>query len=216
MRHPWWLEKGRNVGRLLQQLNGDLATIVQKVRHSLVQISDGRGSQGAGTLWHNDGLVLTNAHVVRNSRPQVILADGRQLPAKVLAVDPQLDLAALMIASRRLPTVELGDSTALRPGQLVLALGHPWGVLGAVSAGPVINVGLPPELPQLQREFVQAGLQLRPGHSGGPLVDTAGRLVGINTMITGPEVGLAIPVQVVKSFLRRRLGSPAPKLEAYV
>ena len=96
----------------------------------------------------------------------------------------------------------------LQPGQLVLALGHPWGVVGAASAGPVINVGLPPELPRLSREFVQAGLQLRPGHSGGPMIDVQGWLAGINTMMTGPEVGLAVPLHMVKSFLRERLGSP--------
>jgi serine protease Do len=99
---------------------------------------------------------------------------------------------------------------------MVLALGHPWGVAGAVCAGPVIDVGLPPELPQLGREFVQAALQLRPGHSGGPMVDVQGRLVAINTMITGPKVGLAIPIHVVKHFLRHHLGSESSKKEIYI
>ncbi|MDX1524089.1 MAG: trypsin-like peptidase domain-containing protein, partial [Anaerolineae bacterium] len=82
------------------------------------------------------------------------------------------------------------------------------GVLGAASAGVVIDVGQPPELPRFNSELIQVDLQLRPGHSGGPLVDTQGRLVGINTMISGPEVGLAIPVHVVKTFLRQALASP--------
>jgi serine protease Do len=192
---------------LMQQLNNDLAGIVHKARQSLVRINNGRRGAGAGTIWHSDGLILTNAHVVQGGSVDVVLADERKFSARVLAHDKEHDLAALSIKAHNLPTVELGDSTELRPGQLVLALGHPWGVLGAVSAGPVIEVGLPPEVPRPTTEFVQAGLQLRPGHSGGPMIDSYGRLVGINTMITGPEVGLAVPVHVVKSFLRDNLGS---------
>ena len=195
---------------LLQQLNSEISAIVEQARKSLVQISNGRtGGVGAGTIWHSDGLIITNAHVVQHNPLNVILPDGRKYAAKVLAHDPERDLAALDIEAHDLPTVQLGNSETLQPGQLVLALGHPWGVAGAVSAGPVIEVGLPPELPRLGREFVQAGLQLRPGHSGGPMIDTQGRLVGINTMITGPEVGLAIPLHVVKQFLKETLGSPA-------
>jgi serine protease Do len=195
---------------LLQQLNMELAAIVSQARQSLVQISNGRaGGVGSGTIWHSDGLIITNAHVVQRSPLNVILPDGKKVPAKVLAHDPARDLAALAIEAHNLPTVQLGHSETLQPGQLVLALGHPWGVAGAVSAGPVIEVGFPPELPHLGREFVQAGLQLRPGHSGGPMIDAQGRLVGINTMITGPEVGLAIPLHVVKQFLKETLGSPA-------
>lgn len=161
-------------------------------------------------------VIVTNAHVVQYGSLEVILPDERKLPAKVLALDPDHDLAALSINAYGLPTVELGNSRGLQPGHLVFALGHPWGVAGAVSAGPVINVGLPPEIPRIAREFVQAGLQLRPGHSGGPMVDVQGRLVGINTMITGPEVGLAVPVHVVKDFLHRHLGSKSSKATIYI
>ncbi|MCG3206800.1 MAG: putative serine protease HtrA [Anaerolineae bacterium] len=191
---------------ILQQLNQQLAATVESVWASLVQISNGRGGQGAGTLWHKDGLIITNAHVVGHDHLTVTLPDQQTLPARLLAIDPERDLAALAVPANGLPTIELGDSRQLHPGELVLALGHPWGVKNAVSAGPVIGVGLPPELPNLHREFVQAGLQLRPGHSGGPMVSAAGRLVGVNTLITGPEVGLAIPIFDVKQFLRQRLG----------
>jgi len=201
---------------LLQQLNGEMAGVVEKVRRSLVQISNGQGA-GAGTIWHPEGLIITNAHVIRHDQVNVILPNDLKLPAKVLALDPERDLAALSIEAGNLPTIDLGDSKQLQPGQLVLALGHPWGVAGAVSAGPVIKVGLPPELPRSFNEFVQAGLLLRPGHSGGPMVDVQGRLVGINTMITGPKVGLAVPVHVVKEFLRRHLGSKTSKADtAYI
>jgi S1-C subfamily serine protease len=190
---------------LLQQLNTSLAAIVTNARRGLVQISNGRGGQGAGTLLHADGLIITNAHVVGQNALTVTLPDNSTLPATLLAVDTERDLAALSILANGLPAIELGDSRLLKAGELVLALGHPWGVKDAVSAGPVIGVGLPPELSRFNHEFVQAGLQLRPGHSGGPMVDTTGRLVGVNTLITGPVVGLAIPSHDVKQFLRRTM-----------
>lgn len=188
-----------------------MAAIVDGVRPSLVQLVNGR-SQGAGTIWHEDGLILTNAHVVsggRGGHPKalnVILSDGRSFPAQLLAHDSQLDLAALAIQASNLLTIALGDSRRLRPGDWVTALGHPWGVVGAASAGIVIDVGVPLELPRYPGDLIQVGLQLRPGHSGGPLVDGNGRLVGINTMIAGPQVGLAIPIHTVKEFLREKLG----------
>ena len=90
-------------------------------------------------------------------------------------------------------------------------LGHPWGVADAATAGAVIGVGTGfPEIPQSHQEWIAVGLTLRPGHSGGPLVDVQGRLVGINTFRTGPEVGMAVPVHVAKSFLRQKLGPANP------
>jgi serine protease Do len=196
---------------LWQQLNGDMSTIVESVRRSLVQINNGRGGAGAGTIWHADGLIVTNAHVIAGHHAlKVTLPDGRILPARVLTADSNRDLAALSVEANNLATITLGESKQLQPGQWVLALGHPWGVLGAATAGIVINTGTPPEMPADRGEFIQVGLHLRPGHSGGPLVDVQGRLVGINTMITGPEVGLAVPVHAVKHFLHQTLGSPSP------
>ena len=195
------------MSNLLQQLNNDMSTTVSNVRHSLVQINNGRGGAGAGTIWHEAGLIITNAHVAQRETLKVSLPDERTLSARLLAYDVERDLAALAVDANDLPTIELGNSKQLQPGQWVLALGHPWGVPGAVTAGVVINTGPPPEIPT-RSELIQVGLHLRPGHSGGPLVDIHGRLVGINTMIAGPDVGLAIPVHVVKAFLREALGSP--------
>lgn len=192
------------MSNLLQQLNEAMAATVDSVRQSLVQIKNGRGA-GSGTIWHPDGLIITNAHVIQRGASNVVLPDGRTLPARLLAHDAQLDLAALRVEAHNLPTIALGDSKQLQPGQWVFALGHPWGVPGAATAGVVIDVGLPPELPVARGEFVQVDLPLRPGHSGGPLVDVYGRLVGINTMLTGPSVGLAVPVHLVKAFLRQAL-----------
>ncbi len=190
---------------LLQQLNAEMATIVENVRNSLVRINNGRGGAGAGTVWHPDGLILTNAHVVGRRSLKVTLSDGRSLPARLLAHDANYDLAALAIDATGLPTIELGDSGQLQSGHWVLALGHPWGVPGAVTAGIVIGVGPLPEMPTPERELIHVSLHLRPGDSGGPVVDAHGRLVGINTMMAGPDVGVAVPVHVVKTFLRQAL-----------
>jgi S1-C subfamily serine protease len=129
------------------------------------------------------------------------------LAARRLAFDADYDLAALSVEAADLPAMAMGDSRELRAGDWVMALGHPWGVRGAATAGVVIDVGVPPEMGRIRRELVQVGLHLRPGHSGGPLLDRNGDLVGVNTMMAGPNVGLAVPVHVAKRFLRQALGS---------
>ena len=194
---------------LLQQLNEEISDVVESVWNSLAQVRSvkGRGA-GAGTIWHKDGLVLTNAHVVQKGPMEVVLRDGRKFPAKVIAQDTDLDVAALSIDAHDLPTMPVGESKSLKAGQLVLATGHPWGVVGAVAAGVVIGIGeFWPNLPQARREMIAVDLNLRPGNSGGPLTDAEGRLIGINTLMTGPEVGLAVPVHVIKRFLKDALGS---------
>ena len=193
---------------LVQQLNEELADSAEGLRRSLVQIRNGGRGAGAGTIWHSDGLIVTNAHVVGRGPLKATLADGRTLPARLLARDTDLDVAALAVEATDLPTVAVGETTSLEPGQLVMALGHPWGVVGAVTMGVVVGVGSDlPEMPQSKREWIAVSLNLRPGNSGGPLVDVQGRLVGINTLMTGLEVGMAVPVHVVKRFLREALGS---------
>lgn len=203
---------------ILQQLNDDMADVVRHVRSSLVQISNGGRGFGAGTIWHSDGLIVTNAHVVAGHHGlNITLPDGRKLPAQILAADPEKDIAALAVEAEGLPTIELGDSKNLQPGEWVLAVGHPWGVAGAVTGGIVIGAGAElPEMPLRNREWVAVSLHMRPGHSGGPLVDTQGRLLGINTMITGPDVGFAVPVHVVKSFLKEALGTRQPQEEVAI
>ena len=132
------------------------------------------------------------------------LPDGSTLPAKLLAHDADRDLAALAVDTTGLPTISLGESTRLRTGQWVLALGHPWGVVSSVTVGVVIGVGAEwPEPLFSGKEWIAVSLHLRPGYSGGPLVDNHGRLVGINTVMAGPDVGMAVPVHVVKAFLRQ-------------
>ena len=196
------------MNKLLEDFNEGMAAAVRDVQRSLVIITNGHRGQGAGTIWHAEGLILTNAHVIGRGAPQITLEDGRTFPARVLARDKQLDLAALSIEAEDLPTIEPGLSKSLRAGEWVMAIGHPWGVAGAVTAGTVIGVGQSLYAPGgNQQEWVAVSLHMRPGHSGGPLIDAQRRLIGINTMISGPDVGFAVPVHVVKQFLRERLGS---------
>jgi serine protease Do len=195
----------------IQQLNNSMAGLVDRTRRSLVQITNGQGGSGAGTIWHPDGLIITNAHVIAGHGDLLVtLYDGDRYPAQVLAEDPTHDLAALSIVAADLPTIEPGDSQQLHAGQWVLALGHPFGVLNAATGGVVIGMGQ--QLGDIQfrngADWLAVNLKLRPGHSGGPLVDAQGRLIGVNTIMNGPEVGVAIPVHVVKAFLKTHLGTP--------
>jgi serine protease Do len=194
---------------IIQQLNDELAAVVHHVRRGLVQITNGQGGAGAGTIWHSDGLIVTNAHVVSGrGHLNVTLQTGQTFPAQVLVSDSALDLAALSINASDLPTIDIGDSRQLKPGQWVMALGHPWGVLNATTGGVVISMGT--RLGDMEfrngQDWIAVSLHLRPGHSGGPLFDARGRLIGINTMMNGPEVGVAVPVHVIKRFLREQLG----------
>lgn len=193
---------------LLSALNDNLASVAGNTQNSLVYIDNGRG-QGAGTIWQQDGLIVTNAHVVQGHRGlSVTLHDGTQRPAQVIASSRELDLAALAIDAHDLPTIQIGDSTALQPGDWVLAVGHPWGVRGAVTQGVVIGIGDQlPERPAHGRDWLAMSLHLRPGHSGGPVVNTAGELVGVNTIMAGLEVGIAVPAHVAKAFLKDAIGS---------
>jgi serine protease Do len=193
---------------LFEQLNHELAGIIATVQQSVVQVRDQSRGAGAGTIWHSDGLIVTNAHVVRSGPLQVALSDGRVLPATLLARDDEHDLAALSIEANDLPIIQPGNSRRLQAGEWVFAVGHPWGIANAATGGVVIGRGSRlPELPVVRNNWVVADLHLRPGNSGGPLVDVSGRLVGVNTMMTGPGVGVAVAVDAVKEFLRRALGT---------
>jgi len=187
----------------LEGLSADSAEVVDRARRSLVVIQNRRRGAGAGVVWDRRGTVVTNAHVVGRGRLHVILPDGSEQEATVLAIDSGRDLAALQIKADLLQPLARGDARRLRPGDWVYAIGNPWGVVGAATGGIVIGMGSDlAEMPASGREWLALSLHLRPGHSGGPVIDSAGQLVGINTMITGPEVGVAIPVHIVEGFAR--------------
>lgn len=196
---------------LLTQFSDDLAAVHTQVARSLVQVRRGGRGIGSGIVWQADGLILTNAHVVEargrvSNGLSVGLADGRDLPVQVVAVDLQHDLAALQVAGEGLHGIQLGDSNALQSGEVVLAFGFPFGVAGGATVGSVIGVGHAAGETRRGHEWLAAGLHLRPGHSGGPMVDAQGRLVGINTMMSGRDVGVAVPVNVARRFMERLRG----------
>ena len=176
------------------------AAIAERVGPSVVVVGQ-RGGNGAGVVWRSDGLIVTNRHVVRGDGAEVVLADGRRLPGRVAARHPERDLALIKVEATDLPAIEVGDSTTVRPGQIVMAIGHPIGFKGAVSVGIVVAAGqaATAEGPRTG-DWLQADVRLLPGNSGGPLLDARGRVVGINTMVSG-ALSLAVPSQAVERFV---------------
>jgi serine protease Do len=168
-----------------------------------VEVSTGNGG-GAGVLWAPD-LVVTNAHVARAPRLRVGLADDRHLEARLVAADRRADLALLRMPRTKVALASLADSDTVCVGALVVALGHPLGLRRTLTAGVVHALG--PVSPG-GRRWIHADLRLAPGNSGGPLADTAGHVVGINTMITG-RLALAIPINDVRRFVSAALAGNA-------
>jgi serine protease Do len=172
--------------------------IAEQLRRSTVLIqANGRGS-GSGIIWSSDGLLVTNAHVVRGSRTLVQLWDGREFEAVTQSRDPRRDLAQLRIDASNLPAAAIADSSQVRPGELAIAIGNPMGFVGALATGVIHGVGSIRGLGA--HSWIQADVRLAPGNSGGPLADARGRIVGINTMVAG-RLALAIPSDTVRDFL---------------
>lgn len=188
-------------------ISGELAAVADRVRPSVVEVRDGRGA-GSGVIWSPAGLIVTNHHVVPGKRAQVALADGRIFEATVTRRDADRDLAALRVDATALPAAPVGDSRALRVGQIVIAVGNPHGVPRAVTIGIISGA---PEGSQGRvrwRNAVAAEVELRPGSSGGPLLDAAGRVVAINSMVIGPRLALSIPSHSVAHFLNIAAAPP--------
>jgi serine protease Do len=191
--------------------------MIEDARRSVVQVRSGGQGNGAGVIWHPEGLVLTNHHVVAGGRRNVTAAlhDGRTFEAEVATSSQRLDLALLRVDGDALdlPAAPVGDSNALRVGELVYAIGHPWGSIGAVSAGIIGGVG---ELRGPGRgssvRYVRSDVTLAPGNSGGPLLNSRGEVVAINAMIFG-SVALSIPSNVAGAWIA---ADRRPRLEVGV
>jgi serine protease Do len=182
----------------------EAAALVEELRRSVVLVQSGHG-HGSGLIWDSAGLIVTNHHVVAGDRAQVELGDGRRLSAAVVGRDPHNDLAALRVTAGELRAAAIGDTTALRVGELIIAVGHPFGVrdtatLGIVSRAPSGRAATVREC-TAPRELLQADVMLAPGSSGGPLVNAAGEVVGIASMVVGPGIALAVPSHVVQRFV---------------
>ena len=163
-----------------------------------------RRRSGSGLLIREDGLVVTNAHVVAEAeRIQVRLQDGRRFEGKLIGKDSRVDLAVLKIEGvSGLPVHPLADSNRVRVGEFVLALGHPFGLEQTVSFGIVSRKGAPLRAAAPGFDFIQTDASVNPGNSGGPLVNMAGEVVGINSMaVRNGSIGFAIPANLVKALL---------------
>ena len=192
------------------------ARMVERAHESVVQVRSGSRGAGAGVIWDADGLVLTNHHVIarrrRGRKVRVTLHDGRTFDAEVAKHGRSLDLALLHIEDGPgdLSNATVGDSDKLRIGALVYAIGHPWGRLGAVTAGIVSGLEVV-HGPGGRTRYIQSDVSLAPGNSGGPLLNSRGEVVGINAMIFD-NLALSIPSNAAKAWLagarerRPRLG----------
>jgi len=158
------------------------------------------GGGGSGFVFTPDGLVLTNAHVVAGGRGiEVVTTSGLSLAADVLGVDPHTDIALLRVAApQALPVLELGSARSIRVGQLVVAIGNPFGYECTVTAGVVSALGrsLRATTGRLIEDVVQTDAALNPGNSGGPLLDSAGRVIGVNTAIIAAAQGICFSVSI--------------------
>jgi serine protease Do len=158
-----------------------------------------RGSRGAGSavVISPDGFLLTSAHVIDRARSvRVALVGGRDLPARIVGADPLSDLAVLRADAGDLAAATLGDADRLRVGQLVVAIGNPYGFTWTVTAGVVSALGrsLPTRPGRVVENAIQTDAALNPGNSGGALADGRGCVVGINTAVAGVGLGLAVPI----------------------
>ena len=196
----------KDENEILDAYSKAVISVVEKVGPAVVQIQSTKSAPpntqgqglGSGVIITPDGFILTNNHVVEHAqRIEISLTTSETFPAEVIGTDPATDLAVIRVLSNGLPYAELGDSEKLRVGQLVIAIGNPYGFQSTVSTGVVsaLNRIIRGGEGKLIENVIQTSVPLNPGNSGGPLVDSSGKVIGINTAIIAMAqgIGLAVP-----------------------
>ncbi len=183
-----------------------IGEIGEKLRRSTVQVRSGANGSGSGVIWNRSGAIITNAHVVRDGDLTVELWDGRTVQARLDRRDNRRDLAVLRAEINGIEPAYRDDTRPIRVGEVVIAVGNPLGFTGALSTGVVHGFG--PIRGMGAHDFIQTTVRLAPGNSGGPLADSSGNVIGINTAVLFGGLGLAVPATAV-----RRLLTTAPPVE---
>ena len=195
---------------LLSGFSEETADLAARLDRILVSVRSEHGG-GSGTAWSEDGLIVTNHHVVPGDAATVVLQDGREFAATVEARDQDHDLALLRIDARLEPAAP-GESRDARPGALAFAIGNPWGQRGTLTSGIVVSRGTATEENGSHlADVLRADVRLAPGNSGGPMCDAQGRVIGINSMIAG-GMAIAVPIDTVKTFVADALAGKPGRL----
>ncbi len=189
----------KNDSEILDAYSQAVTQVVDTVGPAVVSVLNlgARGGAGSGIILTPDGFIVTNNHVIQNAQQvNVGLTDGRMLPAQFVGRDAHTDLALIRVLASDLPIAKFGDSDKLRPGQLAVAIGNPLGYQNTVSTGVVSAVGRSMRASEgrLIENVIQTDLPLNPGNSGGPLVDSRGKVIGVNTAIDGRGQGISLSV----------------------
>jgi serine protease Do len=195
-----------------------MAAMIEEAKASVVQVQSGGRGIGTGVIWRSDATrseIVTNAHVVaaperRNGNAQgkikIVTAMDSEFDATATATNPQLDLVMLRIEAGNLPVATVEDSSRLRVGEWVFAIGNPWGQIGVVTSGIVSGTGsIQIQGTNRMAQYIRSDVLLAPGNSGGPLLNVEGAVIGINAMIFGGDLSVAIPSHVASEWIA---GSP--------
>jgi len=190
-----------------------VSDLVQQVMPSLVVVRGHRFGAGAGIVWDASGLILTNNHVVGRRTPIVVLQDDREYESRLIARDPDVDLALLSIDAAGLTPLKPA-SVSPRVGEMVFAFGHPWGQRNTVTRGIVSARGSAQNRRGEKVPIVRSDAPLAPGNSGGPLVNASGEVVGINAMIVGGDQSVSIAASVARDFVDKALANQKTEAQA--